>query len=382
MSDLRDLFMLRPDIVFLNHGSFGACPRPVFAAYQNWQRELERQPVEFLGLTRRFPELMATARHELASYLGAQPDDLVYFPNATTALNVVARSLDLQAGDEVLSSNHEYGALDRTWRFICGKRRARYVRCAISVPVTSTAEVIDRIWSAVTDRTRVLFLSEVTSPTAITLPIAPLVERARESGILTVIDGAHVPGHLELDLGRLGADFYAGNCHKWLMAPKGAAFLHARREMQALLQPLVVSWGWESDDPGPSRFVDEQQWQGTRDIAAYLSVPAALTFRREYDWPAVQASCCELVQQVRERIGRLTGLAHLTPAEGSWFRQMVTLPLPECDESELQTRLRTHYGIEIPTMRWQGQPCIRVSVQGYNTQADIDTLVDALTALL
>jgi len=227
-SALCDLFLLDPDVIFVNHGSFGACPRPVFAAYQAWQRELERQPVEFLG--RRFAALIAEARTALGAYVGAGADDLVYVPNATTGLNIVARSLELAPGDEVLATDHEYGALDRTWRFICAKRGARYVRQPVELPITSAEEVVEAVWAGVTDRTRVLFLSHITSPTAIIIPVAELVRRAREAGIITVVDGAHAPGQIPLDLESLGVDFYAGNCHKWMMAPKGSAFLYARRE--------------------------------------------------------------------------------------------------------------------------------------------------------
>ncbi len=379
MADLRDLFLLRPGVVYLNHGSFGACPLPVFETYQAWQRELERHPVEFLSLERRFPQLIGEARAALAAFVGAPATDLVFVPNATTALNIVARSLPLQPRDEVLTSDHEYGALDRTWRFICRKRGARYVRQPVPVPVTTPEQVVSSLWSGVSDHTRVLFLSHITSPTAITLPVAELMQRARERGILSVVDGAHGPGQVELNLTELGADFYAGNCHKWLMSPKGAAFLYARPAVQPLLEPLVVSWGYESDNPGPSRFLDEQQWTGTQDVAAYLSVPAAIAFRGKYDWPAVQEVCCALIRQARERIGHLTGLAPLTPDTPAWYRQMVTLPLPECDERVLQVKLREVYGIEIPTIRWNGRPFLRVSVQGYNCQADIDALVTAVS---
>ncbi|MDD5564177.1 MAG: aminotransferase class V-fold PLP-dependent enzyme, partial [Thermoanaerobaculaceae bacterium] len=277
---MRNLFLLRPGVVYLNHGSFGACPRPVFERYQAWQRELEAEPVEFLG--RRFAELMRDARGALAAFVGAGPDDLVFVPNATTGLNAVARSLRLKPGDEVLATDHEYGALDRTWTFVCEKRAARYVRRPLPLPIRSAEEIIDAVWSGVTGRTRVLFLSHVASTTAIILPVKELIGRARERGILTVIDGAHAPGQIPLDLAALGADFYAGNCHKWMNAPKGSAFLYARAGAQPLLEPLVVSWGWRSDRPGPSRFVDEHEWQGTRDVAAYLAVPAAIEFMREH----------------------------------------------------------------------------------------------------
>ncbi|MBU0496050.1 MAG: aminotransferase class V-fold PLP-dependent enzyme [Chloroflexi bacterium] len=208
---LRDLFLLRPDVIFFNHGSFGACPRPVFEAYQAWQLELERQPVEFLG--RRHAALMHEARAALEAFVGAAADDLVYIPNATTGVNIVARSLPLAPGDEVLTTDHEYGAMDRTWRFVCGQRGTRYVRQPVPLPITSVEQVVDAIWAGVTPHTRVLFLSHITSPTAVTLPVTELVHRAREAGLITVIDGAHAPGQVPLDLTALGVDFYLANCH-------------------------------------------------------------------------------------------------------------------------------------------------------------------------
>lgn len=377
---MRDLFLLDPDVTFLNHGSFGACPRPVFEVYQRWQRELEWQPVEFLG--RRFNDLMRDARSALGAYVGADADDLVYVTNATVGLNIVARSLELRPGDEILSTDHEYGALDRTWRFICGKRGARYVRQPVPVPITSTSDVIEAVWAGVTARTRVLFISQITSPTAITFPIAPLIERARQAGLITIVDGAHAPGQIDLNLRELGADFYSGNLHKWLMAPKGAAFLYARRERQHLLEPLVVSWGWEAEKPGPSKFIDEQEWTGTRDIAAFLTVPAALQFQREHDWPTVRGACHELVRYAREQVSALTGLPPLTPDDPAWFTQLSALPLPECDLAQLKQRLYDEYRIEIPVIHWNDRCFVRLSAQGYNTRAEIDHLLAALRAIL
>ena len=378
--DASWLFMLRPGVVYLNHGSFGACPRPVFERYQAWQRELETEPVEFLG--RRFASLMRGAREGLAAFVGADPDDLVFVPNATTGLNAVARSLRLEPGDEVLATDHEYGALDRTWTFVCEKQAARYVRRPLPLPLASAGDVVEAVWAGVTRRTRVLFLSHVTSTTAIVLPLAELIRRARERGILTVIDGAHAPGQVALDLAALGADFYAGNCHKWMNAPKGSAFLHARREVQGLLEPLVVSWGWRSDRPGPSRFVDEHEWQGTRDIAAYLTVPAAIEFMREHDWPDVQRACHDLAAAARDRIDAVTGRAAIVPDDPGWFGQMATVALPVCDHETLQRSLFQEFGIEVPTFSWNGGSYLRVSVQAYNDGSDIDALSGALARLL
>ena len=385
---LRELFLVRPGIVFLNHGSFGACPRPVFKAYQQWQMELERQPVEFLG--RRFTGLMHTARQALGAFVGADADDLVYVPNATTGLNAVARSLPLQPGDNVLATDHEYGALDRTWRFVCARRNATYVNHPLPLPIRSTEEAIEAIWAGVTPHTRVLFISHITSPTALSLPVAELIRRAREAGVLTVVDGAHAPGQIPLDLAALGADFYAGNCHKWLCAPKGAGFLYARKELHELVEPLVVSWGWNRGDEATglldlgdntSQFIDEQEWQGTRDPAAYLSVPAAIQFQAEHDWPQVRQECHELVRYARQQITAMTGLEPICPDSPGWYAQMATIPLPPCNAEMMKRQLYDDCRIEIPIISWGGREFVRVSVQGYNTREDIEALVEALKTL-
>lgn len=378
--DLRDQFLLRPDVIFLNHGSFGACPRPVFEAYQRWQEELERQPVEFF--TRRYHDLMRSARQALGSYLGADADDLAYVPNATTAVNIVARSVPLGPGDEVVGTDHEYGAIDRAWRFVCADRGARYIRAAVPVPVRSAEDIVDGIWASITPRTRVLAISHITSPTALIFPVAELGRRARAAGIVTVIDGAHAPGQLSVDLEALGVDFYAGNCHKWLCAPKGSGFLFARREVQDSVRPLVVSWGEESEFADPSRFQSEFQWQGTRDVAGYLSVPEAIRFLREHDWDTVRARCHALARSARERLSAVTGLEPLSPDDPSWYAQMVSVSLPVEDARAAQRRLLEQFSVEVPVIAWNGRALLRVSVQGCNTDANVDALVDAVGAIL
>jgi isopenicillin-N epimerase len=360
----------------------------VFEAYQRWQVELERQPVEFLG--RRADGLMRDARRALGAYVDASADDLVYVPNATTGLNTVARSIPLAPGDEVLATDHEYGALDRTWRFICAKRGARYINQPISLPVQSPEQVVESLWSGVTERTRVLFISHITSPTALILPVAELIRRAREAGILTVVDGAHGPGQVAVDLGELEPDIYVANLHKWACSPKGAGFLYARKEVQPLLEPLVVSWGWEPepttllslDTAQASPFVLRHEWQGTRDIAAYLSVPSAIEFLAEHDWPSVRQECHELLRYARKAITDLTGLEPICPDSREWYMQMASFPLPSCDAAELKTRLYDEHRVEVPIIEWGGRQFVRVSVQGYNDEADIDALVSSLAILL
>jgi isopenicillin-N epimerase len=385
--NLARQFLLREDVVFLNHGSFGACPRPVFAAYQNWQLELEGQPVEFLG--RKLTEHMRTARVALAAELGASPEDLVGLTNATLGLNIVAQSLDLKPGDQILTTDHEYSALEKTWAYVARRTGAEIVVVKVPMPLLTESQFIDTIIAGMTERTRVLFLSHITSPTALLFPIEPAIAEARRRGIWSVIDGAHTPGHIKLDLDALGADFYSGNCHKWMMAPKGSAFLHARRELQPLLNPLVISHGWtaQSKEPGAkgafgnSPFVDEIEVQGTRDPSAWLTVPAALAYRHDNDWDAVAAHCHALAQDTARRLGELTGLAPLSAPEFC-APQMVAMPVPECDVDQLKIDLIDKYNIEIPVFKWQDICIVRVSVQGYNSKPQMDLLIAALTQLL
>jgi len=385
MFGLRRHFLLDPSVCYLNHASFGAAPRPVFRAYQSWQRELERQPVEFLG--RRYKDLMQAARQSLADYLGTDADNLVYTTNVTESLNIVAHSLNLGPGDEVLSTDHEYGALDSTWRFLAKERGYAYINQPIPVPLTSPPAFVAALWKGVTPRTRVIFLSHITSPTALIFPVEQVVRRARKAGMLTVVDGAHTPGQIPLQLTDLGADFYGGNLHKWLCAPKGAGFLYARPEVQHLLKPLVVSWGYEAETPGPSLFVDHHEWTGTRDVAAFLSVPAAIEFQCQHNWEMVRRACHELVREAHERICRLAPLCPPISEFGSGGLQgglqMVSAPLPDdTDLTALKTRLYDDYHIEIPLILWNGRKLIRVSVQGYNTRRDVEMLVDALVRLV
>ncbi|HEY7834330.1 MAG TPA: aminotransferase class V-fold PLP-dependent enzyme [Ktedonobacterales bacterium] len=377
-------FLLRPDIIFLNHGSFGACPAPVFATYQQWQRTLEEQPVEFLG--RRHRALLMEAGDSLARYLGARREDLAFVPNATHGMNIVAHSLvpTLAPGDEVLGTDHEYGAVERTWTLLCDQRGAHYRTQAIALPVSTHEALVEQLWAGVTARTRIIVVSHITSPTALTFPIERICRRASAQGILTVVDGAHAPGQLDLALDALGADYYMGNLHKWVCAPKGAAFLYARPERQAALQPLVVSWGWRSRDPGISPFQDYFEWIGTDDPAAYLSVPAAIAFQAQYNWPAVRAACHALAVRAAERIAALTGLPPVSPATTDWWVQMCAIPLPTTGLSaeELKRRLWEDYQIEVPIVEWQERRFVRISIQAYTRPRDVDRLVEALAELL
>lgn len=374
--ELRGQFLLDPDVVFLNHGSFGACPKPVFETFQRWQLDLERQPVEFLG--RRVDDLLAVARTSLGSYLNAPADDLIFVPNATTGINIVARSLALNPGDEILTSDQEYGAMDYTWEFVCRKTGARYIHHPIPLPVTTTEDFVEHFWQAVTPRTRVIFLSHITSPTALIYPIEEICRRARAAGILTVIDGAHAPGQIPLDLQALDVDFYSGNCHKWLCAPKGSAFLYVRPEHQTVIEPMVISWGYTEG----ANFVTRNQWQGTRDVSAFLTVPAAIQWQADHDWDAVREQCHALATDTRQQLAELTNLPQIAPASSVWYRQMFTAPLPDCDPVQLKSQLYEQYKVEVPLVNWNGRDYVRVSIQGYTTREETDTLLTAMKNLL
>lgn len=379
MNEFSKEFLLDPDITYLNHGSFGAVPKPIFDVYQSWQRELEYKPVEFLS--RRSPELLYQSRLELANYLHTKPERLVYVPNTTIGINTIARSLALRDHDEVLTTDHEYGATERTWRFLARKNGYLLRKVDLSIPLENDESLAQIFWNAVTPFTKVIFISHITSQTSCIFPIKAICEKARAAGIVTVIDGAHAPGQIDLDLDDLGADFYVGNLHKWVCAPKGSAFLYAREEVQSLIEPLIVSWGWESDKPGESRFNDYLEWTGTMDISAYLTVPAAIQFQRDNNWPLHQKRCHELADQCLYQINKLTSQQSIY-TQSSQFAQMVSIQLPALDIEELKNILYDRYKIEVPLFYWNSYPIIRVSFQAYNDEKDLIKLSDALTQLL
>lgn len=382
MRTLKEKFLLDPDIVFLNHGSFGATPKPVMEAYQNWQSRLERQPVLFLG--RELDGLLLESRIVLGEYLHADAKDLVYILNATHGVNIIAHSLQLKPGDEILTTDHEYGACDYTWEFISSKTGAKYIHQPIPLPIHSDEEIVGQFWSGVTPRTKVIYLSHITSPTALRLPVERICQRAKDAGLLTVIDAAHSPGQIPVDLQALGADIVFGNCHKWMLNAKGSAFLYVKRELQHLIDPLIVSWGY---NPTPetttgSRFIDTLQWTGTKDPSAALTVPAAIQFMRDNNWNEVQNECHHLLRQGIKRICELTKLPPLYPLDSDFYGQMGIAPLPLSNLTVLKTLLYDKFKIEVPLIQWQDKQFVRISVQGYNTQQDIDALIIALQALL
>jgi isopenicillin-N epimerase len=360
--------------VFLNHGSFGACPKPVFEAYQHWQLELERQPVQFLG--RRAEGLLDNARAALAEYLHGDVDNLVFVPNATGGVNIAARSIRLQPGDEILTTDQEYGACSYAWEHQCEFTGAKYVIHPMPIPMDTAEEFVERFWEGVTPRTRVIYMSHIASGAALVFPIEEICRRAREQGIITVIDGAHAPGQIPLDMKKIGADFYTGNCHKWMCTPKGSGFLYVRPEHHSPTEPLIVSWGWYEG----ASFVIRNQRQGTRDPAAYLAVPTAIEWMRENNWDEVRANCHALAVELREQINDWGDQPPIAP--DTWFSQMFTALLPPHDPDVVRQRLYDEYHIEVPLTAPNGHHGIRVSFQGYNTREDGQKLLTALQEII
>ena len=387
---LREQFLLDPEVSFFNHGSFGACPRPVFEAYQRWQRELEWQPVDFMF--NRSRAILGQTRSRLARWLNTSGANLVFTTNATTGMNTVARSLSLAPGDEILTSDHEYGAIDNTWRYACEQTGARMVVHPLRRPLGTPREFVDEFCAAIGPRTKLISLSHITSPSALIFPIAEICRRARAAGVLTVIDGAHAPGHIPLDMEAIGADFYAGNCHKWLSAPKGSGFLYVRPQHHDLIDPLVISHGQydgpvvidiSGDGENRSRLTERHDWQGTRDMAAWFAIATAIDFQCAHDWPTVYRRCHELALQLACRIAIAGGgLPPFAADSAAWHGQMISIPVQAGDLANRFLRLHEERKVVVAGGDFKGQGFVRVSVQAYNTEEDCERLLAALSTVL
>jgi len=374
-------FLLDEDTIYLNHAAYGATPGPVFESYQRWQRLLERDPVDFLS--GKAEARLEQARARLASFVGSDRDDVVYVTNATIGLNTVVRSLRLGPDDVVLASAHEHGGAERMWRHWAARQGFRFEVRETAMPLTTHADFVEEFWAGVTERTRVIFMSHVASPTGVILPVAEVCRRARSAGIRTVIDGAHAPGQIALDLGAVGADFYVGLAHKWLNAPKGSGFLFARPDAQAELEPLAASWGVDPMHPKPSRFIDHHEWQGSRDISAFLAVPDAISYSESPQWAEEQARCRSLVGEAHRAVGALTGLAAFNPPTDEWNAQFFAVPLPDhVDPAAAASDLYERDRIRVSIFRWRDRPKLRVSIQVYNDWTDIEAMLAALSRIV
>ncbi len=377
---MKSQFLLDPTITFLNHGSFGACPKPIFEEYQRFQLELETEPVLFIQ--KKVAGYLKVAREKLSTYIGCDSLDVFFTPNPTFAINTIMRSLDLQEGDEILSTNHEYGAMDRIWSFYCKKSGAQYIRQNISLPVQSKEQLIEEFWKGYNSKTKIIFLNHISSCTALVFPVKEICDRARELGLITIIDGAHVPGQLDLNIADLNPDYYTGTLHKWMLAPKGSSFLYVKKQLQNILDPLIVGWGYESVSPGESQFLDYQDYQGTRDISAFLATPKVIEFLERNNWSEIAKQSKAIVLANYQRFCDLLHTQPLCPISEEFLVQMASVPVKTSNPVGLKELLFNQYKIEIPVMSLNGNFYLRYSINGYNSQEDLDVLYAALQDIL
>ncbi|MES2748246.1 MAG: aminotransferase class V-fold PLP-dependent enzyme [Bacteroidota bacterium] len=377
---MKPQFLLNNNITFLNHGSFGACPKLIFEAYQKFQLELETEPVDFI--IKKAPQYLKAAKNRLAKFIGCEASDFFFTPNPTFAINTIMRSINLQPGDEILATNHEYGAMDRTWHFYCKKTGAKYIRQEISLPVVSKEQMITEFWKGYTANTKVVFLNQMSSATALIFPVKEICDKAQQLGLITIIDGAHVPGHIDLNISELNPDYYTGTLHKWMLAPKGSSFLYVKKELQDDIDPLVVSWGYESVAPGESRFLDYHETQGTRDISAYLCTPTVIDFLEQNNWAAKSSACKQIVLDNYQRFCDLVNSQPICPITTEFLGQMASIPIRTKKPMELKELLYDKYKIQIPIMPLNDSIFIRYSINAYNSQADLDVLYQAIEDII
>lgn len=385
--ELAALWPLDRGVAFLNHGSFGACPTEVLRHQAALRAEMEAEPVRFLG--RELDGRLDTAREALATFVGADPDDFAFITNATSGVNAVLRSLTLSSGDELLTTDHAYAACRNTLDYVAGRSGARVNVAVVPFPVASPDAVVDAVLAKVTPRTRLALLDHITSPTGLILPIERLVAELARRGVETLVDGAHAPGMIPLDLRALGATYYSANCHKWLCAPKGSAFLWVRRDRQADIHPLTISHGATAVRPGRSRFRLEFDWTGTQDPTAWLTVPKAIEYLGGLvpgGWPALMARNRALALEARRLLCAAAGTP--PPCPDQMLGSLASVVLPDSPTMEtgwrvrdpIQGRLFDGWGIEVPIMRWPAAPrrLLRISAQLYNTPDQYIRLADAL----
>lgn len=374
-------------MTFLNHGSFGACPKQVLEFQQRLRSHLEQEPVRFFG--REWEPLLDNARSKLAAFVGADVQDLVFVPNATTGVNSVLRSLTFSPEDEILTTNHEYNACRNALDFIASRTGARVVVAKIPFPIDSSQQIVAAVIERVSAKTRLALLDHVTSQTGLIFPIQELAKELQQRGVDTLVDGAHAPGMIPLDLREIGATYYTGNCHKWLCAPKGAAFLYVRRDKQSEIRPLTISHGTNSPRTDKSRFQLEFDWTGTDDPTAYMCVPEAIAFMGSLlpgGWKELRQQNHQLVLQGRRLL--CEALEVQPPCPEEMIGSMAVVPMPATLENRdfmsIHDELFDKFGIQVQVMPWPEKPrlLVRISAQIYNTLDQYEYLAKVLKGLL
>ncbi len=383
VSALHELWQLDPQITFLNHGSFGACPRPVLAIQQQLRDRIEQQPLRFFE--RDFETLLDAARIDLAKLVGADPNDLALVPNATTGVNTILRSLQFAPGDELLTTSQEYNACRNALNFVAERSGATVVVAEVPYPITTSEQAITAVLEATTAQTRLVLLDHVVSQTGLVLPIAQLVAALTQRGIDTLIDGAHAPGMVPVNLAEIGPTYYTGNCHKWLCSPRGAAFLYVRRDRQTQIRPLTISHGANSPRRDRSRFRLEFDWTGTADPTPYLCLPATLQFLQSLlpgGLPALMADNRAKALAARQHLCQRLNVA--PPSPDDMVGALATVPLPDGPHQSLKDSLLNQFQVEVPIIPFPAAPhrLLRISAQIYNIPEQYEYLGQALGQLL
>ncbi len=376
-----------PDgVTYLNHGSFGPSPQCVREARQTWSERLEAQPMDFY--LRQMEPALDDAAERLGQLIGASGNDLLFCDNATVAMNIVADSIPLQPDDEVLFTDQEYGAVMRIWRRAIDRANAKVVVQPMPRPIGSDDEMTAALMVGVTERTKLIVVSHISSPTAVIFPVQAICHEAAKRGVPVCVDGPHAIAMLDVNLRKIGCDYYCASCHKWLSAPFGSGFLYVARKRQKSLVPPVMSWGGSLGGRA-AHWQDEFRWLGTRDPAPFLAVPTAIEFLERFGWEAFREQTHDLARYARQRIVELTGLEPAVPDSRDGFGSMISLPLPasgdpipkQGQQDRLQIELWQRFGIEVPIVHWRGERLIRVSCHLYNTREHLDRLCDALQQL-
>jgi isopenicillin-N epimerase len=385
-SSYQELWSLNNNLVFLNHGSFGACPKAVLAAQQNLRSQLEQDPVNFFG--RNWEPLIDNARSKLAAFINADVQDLVFVPNATTGVNSVLRSLKFSPDDEILTTNHEYNACRNALNFIASRTGARVVVAQVPFPVESPQQVIAAVINKVSSKTKLALVDHVTSQTGLIFPIQQLVQELQARGVETLVDGAHAPGMVHLNMQEIGATYYTGNCHKWLSAPKGAAFLYVRQDQHSQIYPLTISHGANSPRTDKSRFQLEFDWTGTDDPTPYMCIPEAIAFMGSLlpgGWTELMQRNHQLVLEARQIL--CDALEVQPPCPEEMIGSMAVIPMPASLEHysymSLHDELFDKFGIQVQVVPWQESPrlLVRISAQIYNTLEQYKYLAKVLRDL-
>jgi len=388
-SGARARMLLDPTVINLNTGSFGPLPRVVFERVTALRQRLAEEPMDFL--LRDAPPLLWTARERLAQFVGGAPRHLVFTANVTAAVNLVASTLPLTAPGEILLSDHEYGAMHWCWERAAQRLGLTLRTFALPILPSSPGEIVEAACAAMTERTRLLFFSHILSPTGMVLPARELCAEARRRGIVTMVDGAHAPAFISLNLDAINADYYGANCHKWLLAPTGSGFLYAAPDALERLKPLQVSWGWrpdrarldERDEFGSTPRLRQFEFEGTRDPCPWLAIPTALDFQAELGWERIRTRIAELTRQVRRRLTGLAGLTPSTPDTAEMYGAMLAFRLPAgLEAAALRRGLWEKHRIEVPIIERPDRLLIRTSTHFYNTEAEVDRLAEMLPDLL